>query len=213
MKSRLVSLKRELFHCEKDAREAFDIVMGTDKERIFEADVNVFMDKRIHKEDPDGPCWRAYFSNLRIDEEALDRAATEYSVNVLVTNIPSANVSEENLRFGATADDIVDIYIEEYSIEHVFRLGKSGLGVDHMFLHTPSRQDSVVFLTSIASMVSGAIDILLKKGTPNGKRALTMKSICDRKANTVLRYGRENDSVTILGEPGDQDCNSQIVLL
>ena len=44
MESRLVSLKRELFHCEKDAREAFDIVMGTDKERIFEADVNVFMD-------------------------------------------------------------------------------------------------------------------------------------------------------------------------
>ena len=54
-------------------------------------------------------------------------------------------------------------------------------------------------------MVSGAIDILLKKGTPNGKRALTMKSICDRKANTVLRYGRGNNSVTILGEPRDQE--------
>ena len=74
-----------------------------------------------------------------------------------------------------------------------------------MFLHTPSRQDSVVFLTSIASMVSGAIDILLKKGTPKGKKPLTMKSICDRKANTVLRYGRENDSVIILGESGDQE--------
>ena len=55
------------------------------------------------------------------------------------------------------------------------------------------------------SMVSGAIDILLKKGTPKGKKPLTMKSICDRKANTVLRYGRENDSVIILGESGDQE--------
>ena len=205
MESRLVSLKRELFHCGKDAMEAFDIVMGTDKERIFRSDVEVFMDERIHKEDPDGPCWRAYFHDLRIDDEALDRAATEYSINVLVTNIPSANVSEKNLRFGATADDIVDIYIGEFAIEHVFRLGKSGLGVDHMFLHTPSRQDSVVFLTSIASMISKTIDIVLKRGTPKGKRALTMKCISDRKAGTALRYHRERDGVTILGEPGDQE--------
>ena len=156
MESRLVSLKRELFHCEKDAREAFDIVMGTDKEGIFRSDVDVFIDERKRKEDPEGPCWRAYFRNLRIDDESLDRAASEYSINVLITNLPSADVSADNLRFGATADDIVDIYLGEFSIEHVFRLGKSGLGVDHMFLHTPSRQDAVVFLTSIASMISKA---------------------------------------------------------
>ena len=148
---------------------------------------------------------RAYFRNLRIDDESLDRAASEYSINVLITNLPSADVSADNLRFGATADDIVDIYLGEFSIEHVFRLGKSGLGVDHMFLHTPSRQDAVVFLTSIASMISRAIDIVLKRTTPRGKKALTMKSISDRKAGTVLRYHRERDGVTILGEPGDQE--------
>ena len=37
------------------------------------------------------------------------------------------------------------------------------------------------------------------------KEVLTMKSICDRKAGTILRYDREKDSVTILGEPGDQE--------
>ena len=205
MESRLVSLKRELFHCEKDAKEAFDIVMGTDKEGIFRSDVDVFLDGRIHKEDPEGPCWRAYYHDLRIDEKALDRAAKEYSISVLVTNIPSANESCSNLRFGATADDIVDIYVGEFSIEHVFKLGKSGLGVDHMFLHTPSRQDAVVFLTSIASMISKTIDIVLKRDTPKGMKAPTMKSISDRKANTVLRYGREKDTVTILGEPGDRE--------
>ena len=57
-----------------------------------------------------------------------------------------------------------------------------------MFLHTPSRQDAVVFLTSIASMISKAIDIVLKRTTPKEKKALTMKSISDRKAGTVLRY-------------------------
>ena len=205
MESRLVSLKRELFHCDKDAREAFDIVMGTDKEGIFSADVEVFMDGRKHKEDPDGPCWRAYFKDLRIDEDALDRAAREYSVNVLITNIPSANESHVNPRFGSTADDIVDIYLGEFDIEHVFRLGKSGLGMDRMFLHTPSRQDAVVFLTSIATMISKAMDIVLKRNTPKGRRALTMKYICDRKAGTVLRYDRDSDSVTILGEPGDRE--------
>ena len=205
MESRLVSLKRELFHCDKDAREAFDIVMGTDKEGIFSADVDVFMDGRKHKEDPDGPCWRAYFKDLRIDEDALDRAAREYSVNVLITNIPSANESHVNPRFGSTADDIVDIYLGEFDIEHVFRLGKSGLGMDRMFLHTPSRQDAVVFLTSIATMISKAMDIVLKRNTPKGRRALTMKYICDRKAGTVLGYDRDSDSVTILGEPGDRE--------
>ena len=205
MESRLVSLKRELFHCEKDAREAFDIVMGTDKEGIFRSEVDVFIDERKRKEDPEGPCWRAYFRNLRIDDDSLDRAASEYSINVLITNLPSADASADNLRFGATVDDIVDIYLGEFSIEHVFRLGKSGLGVDHMFLHTPSRQDAVVFLTSIASMISKAIDIVLKRTTPKGKKTLTMKSISDRKAGTVLRYHRERDGVTILGEPGDQE--------
>ena len=205
MESRLVSLKRELFHCEKDAREAFDIVMGTDKEKIFRSDVEIFEDTRIRKEDPNGPCWRAYFRNLRIDDDSLDRAAREYSINVLVTNIPSANISEKNLRSGATADDIVNTYLDEFTIEHVFRLGKSGLGMDHMFLHTPSRQDAVVFLTSIASMISKTVDIVLKRGTPKGKKALTMKSISDRKAGTVLRYHRDRDCVTILGEPGDQE--------
>ena len=32
-----------------------------------------------------------------------------------------------------------------------------------------------------------------------------MKYICDRKAGTVLRYDRDSDSVTILGEPGDRE--------
>lgn len=74
-----------------------------------------------------------------------------------------------------------------------------------MFLHTPSRQDAVVFLTSIATMISKAMDIVLKRNTPKGRRALTMKYICDRKAGTVLRYDRDSDSVTILGEPGDRE--------
>ena len=30
-------------------------------------------------------------------------------------------------------------------------------------------------------------------------------SVCDRKAGTVLRYDRDSDSVTILGEPGDRE--------
>ena len=60
-------------------------------------------------------------------------------------------------------------------------------------------------MTSIASMISKTIDIVLKRGTPKGKRALTMKCISDRKAGTVLRYHRERDGVTILGEPGDQE--------
>ena len=114
-------------------------------------------------------------------------------------------MSADYLRFGATADDIVDVYLGEFDIEHVFRLGKSGLGVDHMFLHTPSKQDAVVFLTSIASMISKAIDIVLKRGTPRGKKVLTIKSISDRKAGTVLRYYRERDGVTILREPGDHE--------
>ena len=135
----------------------------------------------------------------------MDRAAREYSVNVLITNIPSANESHVNPRFGSTADDIVDIYLGEFDIEHVFRLSKSGLGMDRMFLHTPSRQDAVVFLTSIATMISKAMDIVLKRNTPKGRRALTMKYICDRKAGTVLRYDRDSDSVTILGEPGDRE--------
>ena len=54
-------------------------------------------------------------------------------------------------------------------------------------------------------MISKAIDIVLKRATLRGKKALTMKSISDREIGTVLRYHRERDVVTILGEPGDQE--------
>ena len=203
MGSKLTSLKRELFFCEDDARNAFQKVLGSGSADIFDCDVDIWYDDRIHRNDPEGPCWRAYFHDLRIDEDRLDAAARKYSVNVLISNIPSANESSSNLRFGATADDVVDIYIGEFAIERVFRLGKSGLGVDHMYIHTPSRQDAVVFLTSIATMISETVDLMLKDMTLDHRRPLTMEQIRNRKMNTVLRYDRDKDSVTILGEPED----------
>ena len=72
-----------------------------------------------------------------------------------------------------------------------------------MYIHTPSRQDAVVFLTSIATMISETVDLMLKDMTLDHRHPLTMEQICNRKMNTVLRYDRDKDSVTILGEPED----------
>lgn len=60
--------------------------------------------------------------SLEFDEDLAKELSKDRSVRVLVTNLPRANTDEDNIRKGATADTVLLSYIDQYRVEHAFRL-------------------------------------------------------------------------------------------
>ena len=209
MERRMASLRRERFFCEDDARKRFADVLGGGHAPAYSADASYEVDGGPGKKGPDGPRWRVLPRDVRAREDAVKECAERYSVSVLATNLPMRERNAVNLRNGASADGVVDMYLGNYSVEHAFKLLKSGTGVGHMFIHTPSRQDAVVFLSSLATMVSNTVDAVLKRSL--GKDAVTMRHISDFMMTTLVRYDRERDEKTIVGGPGASDRALRIV--
>lgn len=85
-------------------------------------------------------------------------------MSVLVTNLPFGDGSD--ILESATTDDVISAYLGEYKVEHTFRLMMSGLNLGRMYIHSPARQDAVVFLTSINAMIRLIADNVLDPG-PN----------------------------------------------
>ena len=197
------------FHCEDDARRAFDETVRGAYCGAYAADPVIRFDERLHKKDPDGPCWRAKGENPRLIESMLEKAAEEYAVSVLVTNLPFGEGGD--ILESATADDVISAYLGEYKVEHAFRLMKSGLNLGRMYIHSPARQDAVVFLTSINAMIRLIADNVLDPGPdtedpyedPEAEaRHLTMKHIIDFMTDVYVNYDRENDRMFFDGAPG-----------
>ena len=92
---------------------------------------------------------------------------------MLITNLPRSDADAENIRSGATADTVLMTYLGQYRVEHAFRLMKDGMGIDREYLHRPSRENAMMFVISLATMLSDIITHVLKsKGI-----GMTMQSI------------------------------------
>jgi transposase len=199
------------FHCGKDAKEAFDKALKSSY-GAYTADMNVYFDKRLADKDPNGPCWRIKAKNVRVVESEMEYAAKAYSINVLVTNLPRGK--DEDIRVGATSDMVIDAYLGQYRVEFSFRLIKSYLNVGRVYLHSPARQDAMIFLTSVTAMIHAVVDNILSPNLDSlpanpyedpemEENCLTMKHIIDFMVNTTVLYDREEDTMCISGAPGE----------
>ena len=94
-------------------------------------------------------------------------------MRVLITNLPRTNNDAKNVRRGATADTVLLSYLDQYQVEHAFRLMKDGMGIDRVYIHRPSRENAMMFVISLATMVSDIVTHVLKE---NGMD-LTMQSV------------------------------------
>jgi transposase len=209
MEKRMTSLKRNAYFCEDDARKAFDEAVNGGYAPSYNVNAVYEDDKRLKRKDPDGPHWRIRPGDVAVNENVIGKCAERYSVNVLITNLPRKEHNSVNLRNGANAEGIVDMYLNGFTIEHAFKLMKSGTGVGHMFIHTPSRQDAVVFLSSLATMISNVANAVMKR-MPDMKE-MTMKHISDFMMTTIVRYCRENDEKSVTGGPGATEAALAIV--
>lgn len=104
--------------------------------------------------------------SLEFDGERAKHLSSDRSVRVLVTNIPRADGDASNIRFGATADTVLLTYLGQYRIEHAFRLMKSGMGMKRVYIQRPSRENAMMFVISVATMLTDAADHILKRHLP-----------------------------------------------
>lgn len=191
---RISKFKSRKFFCENDACKAFDEMMDAYC-GAYRADVTFSEDPRLVKKDPDGPHWRGRTGTVSVVGDRIADAAERFSVRVLVTNLPFAVADGDDLRRGATADKVVDVYLGQYHSEKNFRIMKNGMGVNHVYLHLHRRQDAMVTAVSLATMMSNVMDSVLP-----GK--MTAGKVIDDLDNGTVEYDRNGDAMRFSGPPG-----------
>lgn len=213
--STLDTLSRKTFMCEKDARKAFEeTVKRIEKKGPYSAiaeyepfetyDRGNKRGRPRKGEEPERRIeWRVV-PTLTVDNEKLESMAEDGGTTVLVTNLPRAQDDAENPRDGATADSVLRLYLDQYKIEHTYRLMKSGLGIDRVFLHTPSRENAMMFVIGIATLICDIIDAMSRRRQGDGS-IRTFKTVTEELVGTQVRYDRGTDSLDVEGPPERAD--------
>ena len=195
----------KMYNCEEDARRDLDEILSrhTDSAYIPHCDiVSVEVNKGYgHRGRPrkgEEPVIKTEYKvdvELEFDESIAKRMSKERNVRVLVTNLPRSDVDKDNLRDGATADAVLLSYLDQYLIEHAFRLMKDGMRIGRVYIHRPSRENAMSFVCSLATMMTDVIDHVLKsKGID-----MTFCRIVDELSRLDLRYDRENGEEYLSG--------------
>lgn len=199
---KLKTLKGKRFFCEKDAMDAFMNTMSKLDAECYSADVDIIEDAAAEKRHGDGKKFRAIGKNLTIDESKLENSIISHAAQVLITNLPFSAAPSEDRRKAASADDVIDLYLEEYKVEASFKMMKSGMNIGDVYIHTPSRITVVAFIVSLATMICKVLDTMHPKLKEKGSRSRTIKSLADEHINTLLKYDRTHDRLSVMGPPG-----------
>jgi len=132
---------------------------------------------------------------LAFDGERAKALSQDRGVRVLVTNLPRAGKDAENIRSGATTDTVLRAYLDQYKVEHAFRLAKDGMKMSRVYIHRPSRENAMMFVISLGTMVSDVIGHVLKtRGIDT-----TTDGIAGRWFTSMFGYYRYGDSDTPKG--------------
>ena len=195
----------KMYNCEEDARRDLDDILSrhTDSAYIPHCDiVSVEVNKGYsHRGRPrkgEKPVIKTEYKvdvELEFDESVARRMSKERNVRVLVTNLPRSDVDKDNLRDGATADAVLLSYLDQYQIEHAFRLMKDGMRIGRVYIHRPSRENAMGFVCSLATMIVDVMDNVLKR---NGVD-MTFGKVVDNLFSLNLKYDRELEEESFSG--------------
>ena len=191
------------FFCADDAMDAFRMAMESSEVPCFEAKAEVYVDKATAARKKDGKRYRLRISDVGVDESRLEAAAVEHAAQVLITNLPFSPEHSDEPRLKASADDVIDLYLEQYKAEAGFRMMKSGMGICDVYIHTPSRITAVAFVVSLATMLCTVANKVLRDTKPKGERRATVKALADIHMNALVWYDRRKDRMSVTGVPGD----------
>jgi transposase len=101
--------------------------------------------------------------DLRFDESAFDRALSQAGYYPLVTNKPASQLS---------VSDAMMAHKNQYKVEHTYRRSKSGYHLEPIYLHTPERIESYLFLFKIALQIVVLIERAARKNIKERDKGL-----------------------------------------
>lgn len=128
---------------------------------------------------------------VHMDEESALADARRASAAVLVTDIPCTESDRKRYREGMTADGIIRLYREEYRVEHCIRFTKSGVGIDQVFLQTPSRERAMMFVVSELTMLTSTADAVFRsRGMKLNGVPMTVNNLMQELQGTTVRLDR-----------------------
>ena len=126
-----------------------------------------------------------------MDEGSALVDARRASASVLVTDIPCTESDRRCYRDGMTSDGIIRLYREEYRVEHCIRFTKSGVGIDQVFLQTPSRERAMMFVvTELTVLTSTADAVFRSKGMKLNGVQMTVNNLMQELQGTTVRLDR-----------------------
>ncbi len=86
-------------------------------------------------------------------------------------------------------------YLDQYKVEHAFRLAKDGMRMSRVYIHRPSRENAMMFVISLGTIVSDVIGHVLKtKGIDT-----TTDGIAGRWFTLMFKYDRARTANTSTG--------------
>lgn len=140
------------------------------------------------------PTYHLVGGKIVMDYARAEELARQESLTVLMSNVTRTGVDEEDPRKGISTATLIRYYLEEDRIEKNFSMLKSGERVNHMFIETLKRQDAVIFIASLATMISQVVNKVLKDNRiilrlPSmRKMQTTMRHISNFMARTLIEY-------------------------
>ncbi len=128
------------------------------------------VDKRVRKRPHQGPDakdeeYRTVYSleiQLERDSDSIRILALSEASAVLITNLGRSPSEDGDVRKGADAEMVNRLYNGQFVCEHAYRLMKSGLGLDSIYLQNPRRVDGMLFVVSLVAMMFTLIDAVLR---------------------------------------------------
>ena len=195
----------KMYNCEEDARRDLDEILSrhTDSAYIPHCDivpmeVNKGYGHRGRPRKGEKPVIKTEYKvdvELEFDESIAKRMSKERSVRILVTNLPRSDVNKDNLRDCATADTVLLSYLDQYLVEHAFRLMKDGMKIGRVYIHRPSRENAMSFVCSLATMIVDVMDHVLKR---NGVD-MSFEKVVNDLFSLNLKYDRELEEESFSG--------------
>ena len=195
------ALKRvwhQRFHSEEEARAAAEEALASADADAYEATLEYGVDPKAPE---GGPRHMVRVLDVRVVEERVRTAAENYSVEVLITNIPFATVDAAIPRRGMTSDSVIGRYLAQAVVEKRFRMMKTCHGMAHVFIHTPVRQDAMIVMDGICTSIQSAMDARFKLRHKVGNRHLTVERLYDELVSSRVGFDREEGRIYLSGDP------------
>jgi len=210
---RFACFSKRLFPCEEDAMRTFNEVLGTHRDNAYIVKGTPrkvgSIERRTSRGRPsaDSPPPRtvtewAVDVEMEFSEALAADLTKKRDISVIITDLPFANEDAKDPRDGATTDTVLRLYLDQYKVEHTYRLMKSGMGVDTVYVQTPSRANALLFVIGIATLVSSIMDAMLRR---KGGTYRTVKRACVDIQDVTLEYRRDEDAISFSGCEGSAE--------